>query len=1744
MPHDRYPGPSPFEDTPEDRSVFFGRDDEVRALAQETIASRLIVFFGKSGLGKTSLMRAGLFLELRTAGLLPIRVRLSSSASPIELIADSARKASAEWPDFQVDYVPGETGSAWVFFKTAMFWREDRLLTPVLVFDQFEEIFTLIDPEWRRVFAAEIGPLVSGNPPDSVRLRAKDGSAAPLGDAPPKVKVIFSLREEYLGSLQELGTEIPGLFRNRFRLLPLSEKQGREAIARPANKPGAFGTPPFEYQDGTLNRMLDYLKGRSGYIEPFQLQLLCRHVEQKVVKPLLAGATDPQIEITPDNLGDRPAMDAVLLGFYQDSMAQLPRHERRRAQALCDTGLLLPAGNRTSLQKDQIHRDYGIAEETLTYLVDKRILREEPRLEGTSYEISHDTLAQAILKTRPWRVPTKYKIAGGVFASALVVFAVYTYWLLQATNKAHQARDSSDELVGFLIGEDLMEKIRPLGQLGILQQVQGEVDRYLNSLPSGANTELSMVNQGLADLNKGNLAYQRYNLKEAGAKYLAAWDIFNELRRRDPQNLEWLRDLADATVKKASVAEDRLQLGEALKLYESAAEILEKLAETPNRVHDRDRLLRSLAEVYSNIGVIYLKQDHLRKALDYFNKTIKLASENMAPAGGAKWLYLLHEAYLGTGDVLFNEGDYRESERAYQQALECANDATGRSPFEPEAHFRVGLAIEKMAGLKPLHFKPGEALPQYEKLNKSIENLTKWDPNNRRWQRVFAATRILLGDGHAYREENELALKNYREGLLLLEELARVDDSNASVIFDAMKAHQHVGDALAAGGRNEDAIFEYDRALSGLEQLQKQKIDATNTDVADVLVSVHLSKARALSAGKQGASVGLGLPHLAQLVEDHSNRSVTNRMGWLAQDSVGAGRQASPPVSAAAANPRPRDIFIGTQPSGVTARPDGDVPYEAARSSCDRALTALRKAVDPQDAEYRVNTVAPVYSELGDVLVGTGQYESGMAAYARAENALREGIKLGDKNSLYLLQLYLLLKDVAEAKKKKGDKAGALEARRQSVAATEKARTLDPGSTVCQQTVGLAEYTLGILLGDEGKDDEAIAAYKKSEQGWRQAIALEPKKEKKADQWTRIWLALDSEAKIEQNQADKAGALESYREGAVAMEQAVEMQSKDSLHVASLGLARQRFGDALRDNGDLVGAANAYTKAEEALREGIVLKNADASTLLVILLCDHVAPLEIKRGDKPGALNTYHAAIAVAASIDTSGPNGAKLHSDVASDMERIGDSLRDQDEIAEGLAAYARAEQELQQAVRLDEKNARYREAQFQLYVGHVAKAKKDKAGELEAYRHGLASVEQAARLDPLNADYQSKIGLAQERMGDNLKDQHATADALVAYARAENAYRQAVKLDPKTEKYWQVLFKVFYERIAPARAENRDKVGELAAYRDALGVLETARPLIRGKPDYPDYLYTIGVTYEKIGNSLKNQDELRQALGAYSNAEEALRQSVQLNEKDVSHWLQLCLLYQTEVAPTTEALKDQDGALKAYRNELVAIRHVVALESREPIYYHVLGLAHYRIGRIYLDRAKPDQALGSYREAEQAVRRTIDLKKDEADYQNDLAALLCMNTAPLLAQQGDGAGAMREYRNGFVAAENAIALDATKPQYHFHAGVAQEAIGDGLRAGGEDTQALAAYAQAEQALRQAVKLQADGASYWYELYSVLVKAALVHERHRDQAHAIEFYTKAQDAINRAVALEPKDDDYRASRSQIDAKLRALRPQ
>jgi len=142
-PRSRYPGAYPFSDSANDRARFFGRDKEAEDLYLRVLSVPLLVQFGRSGLGKTSLLQAGLFPRLRERAYLPLMIRLNA---PTDSLFDATKRAIQESCKSEaLDFTPGEPAGLWEFLATSVLWRGDVLLTPVLVLDQFEEVFTLRD---------------------------------------------------------------------------------------------------------------------------------------------------------------------------------------------------------------------------------------------------------------------------------------------------------------------------------------------------------------------------------------------------------------------------------------------------------------------------------------------------------------------------------------------------------------------------------------------------------------------------------------------------------------------------------------------------------------------------------------------------------------------------------------------------------------------------------------------------------------------------------------------------------------------------------------------------------------------------------------------------------------------------------------------------------------------------------------------------------------------------------------------------------------------------------------------------------------------------------------------------------------------------------------------------------------------------------------------------------------------------------------------------------------------------------------------------------------------------------------------------------------------------------------------------------------------------------------------------------------------------------------------------------------
>src|SRR6266851_714653 len=130
--------------TEDDRDDYAGREQDIRALTARVLSSRTTVLYGRSGLGKTSLLRAGLFPYLACQGFRSIYVRVLDSPLK-DLAATLAEEFKAELPTASAkDFAPSDENTSLLLREAAEHLScaavspTDRK-TMLVVFDQFEE---------------------------------------------------------------------------------------------------------------------------------------------------------------------------------------------------------------------------------------------------------------------------------------------------------------------------------------------------------------------------------------------------------------------------------------------------------------------------------------------------------------------------------------------------------------------------------------------------------------------------------------------------------------------------------------------------------------------------------------------------------------------------------------------------------------------------------------------------------------------------------------------------------------------------------------------------------------------------------------------------------------------------------------------------------------------------------------------------------------------------------------------------------------------------------------------------------------------------------------------------------------------------------------------------------------------------------------------------------------------------------------------------------------------------------------------------------------------------------------------------------------------------------------------------------------------------------------------------------------------------------------------------------------------
>lgn len=346
-----------------DRSIFFGRDAEIEELYRLLFEARLVLVYGQSGAGKTSLIRCGLANRFADTDWFELFVRRNDDLNK-SLARETLAKATTQIPD---DKPPVEAIRSLYL---------DHLRPVYLIFDQFEELFVLGSADEQKQFFATIAAIL-----------ASDVSC----------KIIVSMREEYLGALYPFESVVPALFNKRLRVEQMSMTNIEEVIT---GMTGALGIK-LEHGPDTAQKIIAQLDdGRNG-VQLAYLQVYLDSLYQRAAprgEPVTF--TDQDVEET-GKLGDLMAgyLQTQKTEIENDLRAKHPDLPRDSIQHLLEAFVTAEGTKQPTTRADVLARMPESApwlDDALAALENARILRANDQ----NIELAHDALAKLIADAR------------------------------------------------------------------------------------------------------------------------------------------------------------------------------------------------------------------------------------------------------------------------------------------------------------------------------------------------------------------------------------------------------------------------------------------------------------------------------------------------------------------------------------------------------------------------------------------------------------------------------------------------------------------------------------------------------------------------------------------------------------------------------------------------------------------------------------------------------------------------------------------------------------------------------------------------------------------------------------------------------------------------------------------------------------------------------------------------------------------------------------------------------------------------------------------------------------------------------------------------------------------------------------------------------------------------------------------------------------------------------------------------
>lgn len=350
----------------DDQAIFFGRENEVDEVYDKVFQSKLLLVYGASGTGKSSIINCGLANRFEEADWFPIKIRRGGNIR--RSLFQQIQKQAIQ----KVTLTDEEKQTNEGLQKVVNSVYLDHFKPIYLIFDQFEELFIFgFKDEWQDFISA-------------IRF---------LMDTHLDLHFIFIIRGEYLEFLSEFEELIPEFFDNRIRVERMTRRNAVGTIQGPAK------AHKIDLDSGFEEKLLKKISPEKSHIELTFLQVFLDKIYKKATSDIAEGES---IRFTHDHIAELGQLGDVLAEFVDEQLFQMD--DPKAALRVLKSFVSLQG---TKIQKttDEV-LDYCAdlghpyeklkVEKIIRSFVNKRILKDYD--DNGKLELRHDSLAQKIFE--------------------------------------------------------------------------------------------------------------------------------------------------------------------------------------------------------------------------------------------------------------------------------------------------------------------------------------------------------------------------------------------------------------------------------------------------------------------------------------------------------------------------------------------------------------------------------------------------------------------------------------------------------------------------------------------------------------------------------------------------------------------------------------------------------------------------------------------------------------------------------------------------------------------------------------------------------------------------------------------------------------------------------------------------------------------------------------------------------------------------------------------------------------------------------------------------------------------------------------------------------------------------------------------------------------------------------------------------------------------------------------------------